>query len=204
MGQAQLGVVVLGIRGQGSLVGDGSGGEVTAFDRVEGLLVQGRDGRLLVLREVIEGDPAGDLEDAAGVLREAFDATPAGRFDRMPDQLSDALIGVRDAARACLSGFPRELDNSDEWRFALVSLESEEARCGYGAQFGPASGTLPSSYGCYAIPAGLYAACFWKGPAGRGSSDEPLPEQTVPHEAYRWTVTVKAGETTTIDLSREW
>ncbi|MGN0064943.1 MAG: ATP-dependent DNA helicase [Nocardioides sp.] len=55
-----------------------------------------------------EGDPAGDLEDAAGVLREAFDAAPAGRFDHVPDQLSDALVGVRDAARSCLSGFPRE------------------------------------------------------------------------------------------------
>ncbi|MBL8842734.1 MAG: sigma-70 family RNA polymerase sigma factor [Planctomycetes bacterium] len=121
-----------------------------------------------------------------------------------PAQLREQPIVLLPAGSFELSGFPRELENSDEWRFALVSLESEEARCGYATEFGRMSGTLPESYGCYAIPAGLYAACFWKGPAGRGSSDEPLPEQTVPHEAYRWTVTVKAGETTTIDLSREW
>lgn len=54
------------------------------------------------------GDPAGDLEDAAGQLREAFEAVTPGRFDQMPDQLSDALVLVRDAARACVSGFPRE------------------------------------------------------------------------------------------------
>lgn len=121
-----------------------------------------------------------------------------------PAQLREQPLVLLPAGAFELIGFPLELANSDEWRFALVSLESEEARCGYGAQFGVLSGTLPRSYGCYAIPAGLYAACFWKGPAGHFSSDEPLPQQTVPHEAYRWTVTVKAGETTTIDLSREW
>lgn len=121
-----------------------------------------------------------------------------------PAQLREQPLVLLPAGAFELIGLPRELANSDEWRFALVSLESEEALCGYPAQFGVLSGTLRRSYGCYAIPAGLYAACFWKGPAGRFSSNEPLPEQTVPHEAYRWTVTVKAGETTTIDLSREW
>ncbi|CAM3587350.1 ATP-dependent DNA helicase [Nocardioides zeicaulis] len=54
------------------------------------------------------GDPAGDLEDAAGQLAEAFAALPAGRIDMVPPQLSDALVAVRDAARATLSAFPRE------------------------------------------------------------------------------------------------
>ena len=55
-----------------------------------------------------EGDPAGDLEDAAGQLAEAFEAVSAGRIDHVPQQLGDALVAVRDAARACLSAYPRE------------------------------------------------------------------------------------------------
>ena len=31
-----------------------------------------------------------------------------GRFDRIPEQLADALVLVRDAARACLSAYPKE------------------------------------------------------------------------------------------------
>ncbi len=54
------------------------------------------------------GDPAGDLEDAAGQLAEAIEATPPGRIDNVSTQLADALVLVRDAARACLSAFPRE------------------------------------------------------------------------------------------------
>jgi ATP-dependent DNA helicase DinG len=54
------------------------------------------------------GDPAGDLEDAAGALAEAIEATSPGRIDNVSVQLSDALVLVRDAARACLSAFPRE------------------------------------------------------------------------------------------------
>ena len=58
--------------------------------------------------EAADGDPAGDLEDAAGQLAEAIEATAPGRIDQMSTQLSDALVLVRDAARACLSAFPRE------------------------------------------------------------------------------------------------
>lgn len=61
-----------------------------------------------------EGDPAGDLEDAAGQLAEAFDATGPGRIDQVSQQLSDALVAVRDAARACLSAFPRESPGEGE------------------------------------------------------------------------------------------
>jgi ATP-dependent DNA helicase DinG len=60
------------------------------------------------------GDPAGDLEDAAQQLAEAFDATPPGRIDQVSTQLSDALVLVRDAARACLSAFPRESGGEGE------------------------------------------------------------------------------------------
>ena len=59
-------------------------------------------------------DPAGDLEDAAAQLAEAIEATPAGRIDQMSTQLSDALVLVRDAARACLSAFPRESGGEGE------------------------------------------------------------------------------------------
>lgn len=55
-----------------------------------------------------DGDPAGDLEDAAAQLAEAFTTVPTGRIDEVPTQLVDALVLVRDAARACLSAFPRE------------------------------------------------------------------------------------------------
>nr|WP_307853629.1 ATP-dependent DNA helicase [Nocardioides palaemonis] len=60
------------------------------------------------------GDPAGDLEDAGAQLAEAFAALPAGRIDTVPPQLSDALVAVRDAARATLSAFPRESGGEGE------------------------------------------------------------------------------------------
>ncbi|WP_242494930.1 ATP-dependent DNA helicase [Nocardioides zhouii] len=60
------------------------------------------------------GDPAGDLEDAAGQLAEAIEATTAGRIDNVSTQLADALVLVRDAARACLSAFPRESGGEGE------------------------------------------------------------------------------------------
>ena len=60
------------------------------------------------------GDPAGDLEDAGGRLAEAFEAMAPGRIDQVPQQLADALVEVRDAARACLSAFPRESGSDGE------------------------------------------------------------------------------------------
>lgn len=64
--------------------------------------------------ESSEGDPAGDLEDAAQQLAEAFAATPPGRIDQVSTQLADALVLVRDAARACLSAYPRESGGDGE------------------------------------------------------------------------------------------
>ena len=55
----------------------------------------------------VEGDQADELADAAGALREAIAEASPGRFTRLPAELSDALVLVRDAARACVSAFPK-------------------------------------------------------------------------------------------------
>ncbi|MBS43029.1 MAG: ATP-dependent helicase [Nocardioides sp.] len=55
----------------------------------------------------VEGEEADELADAGGVLRDVLDETRPGRIETLPDELSDALVLVRDAARACLSSFPR-------------------------------------------------------------------------------------------------
>ncbi|MCW2791389.1 MAG: helicase c2 [Nocardioides sp.] len=61
----------------------------------------------------VEGDQADDLADAAETLRGAIaDASP-GRFEVVPQQLGDALVLVRDAARACLSAYPKDADSAD-------------------------------------------------------------------------------------------
>ncbi|MEO5854367.1 MAG: ATP-dependent DNA helicase [Nocardioides sp.] len=59
-------------------------------------------------RHVGESDAADRLADAADDLAEAVAAAAPGRFDTVPDQVAEALALVRDAARACLSAFPRE------------------------------------------------------------------------------------------------
>ncbi|MSY83704.1 MAG: ATP-dependent DNA helicase [Actinobacteria bacterium] len=53
-------------------------------------------------------NPADDLADAGESLRDALSRTAAGRIDVLTEELGDALQLVRDAARACISGFPRE------------------------------------------------------------------------------------------------
>ncbi len=55
----------------------------------------------------VEGNEADDLADAADALRAAVGEAPAGRFERLPEDLADALALVRDAARACISAFPK-------------------------------------------------------------------------------------------------
>lgn len=99
-----------------------------------------------------------------------------------------------------LTGFPRELRDQSGWRFQVVSLESDEARCGYPHESGMTMGSVPSRRALHQIPAGLYCVGFWKGDPNRSSSDEELPTATVAHEAYRWVVEVKAGQMTSIDL----
>ncbi len=56
----------------------------------------------------VEGTEADDLADAGDALRDAIGLSQPGRIDRMPEQLGDALVLVRDAARALVSGFPKE------------------------------------------------------------------------------------------------
>lgn len=55
----------------------------------------------------VDGSEADDLADAGDRLREVIADLPAGRIDALPDALADALAGVRDAARACLSAYPK-------------------------------------------------------------------------------------------------
>ena len=59
----------------------------------------------------VEGSQADDLADAADALRDAISEARPGRFDRVPEQLADALVLVRDAARACLSAYPGSQDS---------------------------------------------------------------------------------------------
>jgi ATP-dependent DNA helicase DinG len=57
-----------------------------------------------------ETSPADDLADAGDALSAAIGECSPGRFDVVPEQLADALVLVRDAARACLSAYPKEGD----------------------------------------------------------------------------------------------
>jgi ATP-dependent DNA helicase DinG len=57
----------------------------------------------------VEGTEADDLADAADALRAAIDAAAPGRLDVVPIELADALVLVRDAARALVSAFPKDV-----------------------------------------------------------------------------------------------
>ncbi len=56
----------------------------------------------------VEGDEADDLADAGEALGAAIEQCHAGRIDAVPPDLGDALVLVRDAARALVSAFPRD------------------------------------------------------------------------------------------------
>src|SRR5690242_7437364 len=56
----------------------------------------------------VEGSEADDLADAADALRGVIDAAEPGRLDNVPTDLADALVLVRDAARALVSAFPKD------------------------------------------------------------------------------------------------
>jgi ATP-dependent DNA helicase DinG len=62
----------------------------------------------------VEGSEADDLADAADALREAMARASTGRFDTIPPDLGDALVLVRDAARACVSAYPRGGDKDED------------------------------------------------------------------------------------------
>ncbi|WP_372735796.1 ATP-dependent DNA helicase, partial [Nocardioides sp.] len=55
----------------------------------------------------VEGSEADDLADAGEALRSAIGDLGPGRIDRLPEELSDALVLVRDAARSCASAYPK-------------------------------------------------------------------------------------------------
>ncbi|WP_238473597.1 ATP-dependent DNA helicase [Nocardioides cavernaquae] len=63
------------------------------------------------LRQVSEDNSAEDLMDAGEALSDALAELEPGRIDRMPQELSDALVLVRDAARACVAAFPKEKES---------------------------------------------------------------------------------------------
>ena len=63
-------------------------------------------------RHVGESNAADDLADAGDALQLAMDDASPGRFDEVPEALKDALVLVRDAARACLSAYPREAEGT--------------------------------------------------------------------------------------------
>ncbi|GAA4810008.1 ATP-dependent DNA helicase [Nocardioides caeni] len=61
----------------------------------------------------VDGSEGDDLADAADALRSAVAEARPGRFERIPEDLADALALVRDAARACVSAFPKAEQGSD-------------------------------------------------------------------------------------------
>jgi ATP-dependent DNA helicase DinG len=54
-----------------------------------------------------------DLSDAGDALAAALARTDVGRIDVLEDELAEALALVRDAARVCLSAFPREKPDAE-------------------------------------------------------------------------------------------
>ncbi|MCW2753323.1 MAG: ATP-dependent helicase [Marmoricola sp.] len=60
----------------------------------------------------VEGE-ADDLDDAAEALRHALDSAPGGRLETVPQEIADALVLVRDAARALVSAFPKQTPGTD-------------------------------------------------------------------------------------------
>ncbi len=58
-------------------------------------------------------EQADRLAEAADALEDAVAAASPGRFDAMPEQLAEALALVRDAARACVSAYPKESGSSE-------------------------------------------------------------------------------------------
>ncbi|QLQ11870.1 MAG: ATP-dependent DNA helicase [Nocardioidaceae bacterium] len=61
-----------------------------------------------------ETDPASRLAEAGDSLRDAIAATPPGRVDTASEQLQDALALVRDSARAVVTAFPKDSDQTPD------------------------------------------------------------------------------------------
>src|SRR5690242_1135581 len=72
-----------------------------------------RRSRRYVETDAQDSSAADDLADAGDALGAAIAECEPGRFDDVPEMLADALVLVRDAARACLSAYPKENDSSE-------------------------------------------------------------------------------------------
>ncbi|WP_420846560.1 ATP-dependent DNA helicase [Nocardioides jishulii] len=68
---------------------------------------------------------ADDLADAADALADALAATSAGRIETPGEQLSDALVLVRDAARSLVSAFGKDEADGDAGRTQAKGLAQE-------------------------------------------------------------------------------
>ena len=79
-------------------------------------------------RHVGESNAADDLADAGDALQLAMDDASPGRFDEVPEALKDALVLVRDAARACLSAYPREAEGTSGGQDGAVDAGRTQAR----------------------------------------------------------------------------
>ncbi|VXB33098.1 putative ATP-dependent helicase DinG homolog [Aeromicrobium sp. 9AM] len=64
-------------------------------------------------RVQVEGKEADDLTDASDALADVLARTDEGRIDDPPQPLREVLAFVRDAARACLSAFPKDKDKGE-------------------------------------------------------------------------------------------
>nr|WP_125570039.1 ATP-dependent DNA helicase [Nocardioides baekrokdamisoli] len=63
-------------------------------------------------RRHVAGSEADDLSDAADALKDVILDQKAGRLETLPQELSDALEVVRDAARTCASAMPKDADDA--------------------------------------------------------------------------------------------
>ncbi len=118
------------------------------------------------------------------------------------DDSSSAPVAVTllPAGHLEIVGIPREIE-SEPWSWTLESLEPEEARFGYPSGSGQTTGPPRASVGSYHLPAGRYSVRLWKSTGQGGVVDPPPP---MPRASFAWTVEVRAGATTSIDLGREW
>ncbi|MDP9445042.1 MAG: ATP-dependent DNA helicase, partial [Actinomycetota bacterium] len=65
-------------------------------------------------RSLVEGAAADDLGDAADALRAAIEALPPGRVDRVGEELGNAVVLVRGAARSCGSALASAGDGAPD------------------------------------------------------------------------------------------
>ncbi len=72
-------------------------------------------------------EQASDLADAGDALRDALEGLPGGRLDEVPDAVADALVLVRDSARACVSALGGRADAAAEGDGDAVRQQAKAA-----------------------------------------------------------------------------